>query len=471
MTITGLSSLHCEHFIPSAETPALGFTRWSDTNIDRPSLVVIPENEADVQAAMGLARTNHLIIVTGGGGHGTYVPVGPKNLYLDMRKFQTILLDKARCTVRIGGGVVTGDLLKSLALDGYYTALPNSNAVGVVGCVLGAGSTPLNGLHGVMADMVQSFRIVVSEDSVIEVKASSTGEHLSLFNALCGAGHGLGVVTAITTSAYPISSLNMTDDKICIRSLMFPPTSIETAVRAFLDLSRPSPKVSNTLTFLRIPVSGSANGVPVIAIGSTCFGSLRDAKDESSALYSERFVEVSSKAGTDMVPMEHLNDRFEPQNKHGGHKAIASCRLKAIDVETITTAFESWLSVTERVPGAWRSIVAISRFNSTRHKELGAGIGGDRFIESRDRDFSAMTIVMCNDAAGLDAMTDYMTNFVRMMRAGDASSTPRSFPNNLRFGIDLEEMFDKHKLAELRRIKHIWDPQGIFWSPFMSDPA
>ncbi|KAI0142183.1 hypothetical protein BJ166DRAFT_540936 [Pestalotiopsis sp. NC0098] len=462
MAITGLNSFQCEYFVPSPEGPDRGFTRWSDTRISQPSLVVIPENETDVQAAIKLARANKLCIVTGGGGHGTFVSVGPQNLYLDMRKFQTIALDKGKQTVRVGGGVVTGDLIRSLASDGYYTALPNSNAVGVVGCVIGAGSTPLNGLHGFMVDMVHSFRVVVSEDTVVEVDASSFGEHLSLFNALRGAGHGLGVITAITTSAYPISRLKMTDDKICIRSLAFPAASIDEAIQSYLALSRPSPRLSNTLTFLRIPVTG----VPIISISSTCFGSRQDSENDANALYSEEFVEKATRASTDMIPMESLNDRFEPQNAHGGHKSIASCRLSIMKAETIKLAFESWLSATEKVTGASRSIVAISRFNSTKHHELGEGSNVGTFIKSRDRDFSAMTVVLCKGADEMDVMTEYMNNLMVMFRGADAEHAPRSFPNNLRFGIDLEEMFDAQRLSELNRIKHVWDSDGVFWSPY-----
>ncbi|KAK6205762.1 hypothetical protein LQW54_008246 [Pestalotiopsis sp. IQ-011] len=462
MAITGLSSFQCEYFVPSPERPDRGFTRWSDTKIGQPSLVVIPENETDVQAAIKLARANKLCIVTGGGGHGTYVPVGPQNLYLDMRKFRTIALDKDKQTVRVGGGVRTGDLIRSLASDGYYTALPNSNAVGVVGCVIGAGSTPLNGLHGFMADMVQSFRVVVSEDTIVEVDASSSGEHRSLFNALCGAGHGLGVITAITTSAYPISRLKMTDDKICIRSLAFPAASIDEAIQSFLALSRPSPRLSNTLTFLRIPVTD----LPIISISSTCFGSRQDSEINSNALYSKEFAEKATRAATDMIPMENLNDRFEPQNAHGGHKSIASCRLNVMKADSIKLAFESWLSATEKVPGASRSIVAISRFNSTKHHELGEGSNGGRFIESRDRDFSAMTVVVCEEVVEMDVMTEYMNNLMVTLRGADVGNAARSFPNNLRFGINLDEMFHAQELSELRRIKHVWDSDGVFWSPY-----
>lgn len=173
--LSGLNTLKCGIIFPNSDDSYQGLPRWSTTNVGKPALVVIPETEKDVQAAILVARDNNLSIVTGGGGHGTFVPVGSENMYIDMSRFRNIKLDKDHGIVQVGGGVLSGELLRALASHGYYTPLPNSNAVGVVGCILGGGSTAFNGLHGYMADIVISFRLVTSEGDIIEVGPSSPG--------------------------------------------------------------------------------------------------------------------------------------------------------------------------------------------------------------------------------------------------------------------------------------------------------
>lgn len=207
-SLAGLDSVR--HLTAATERPS----RWSDTNIEQPALILVPKTEPDVQAALRFAKANNLSVVVSGGGHGTFVSVNPKTLYLDMGEFKTIELNKEKGTVRIGAGVVTGELSKTLAKEGYYTPLPNSNAVGAVGCIIGGGNTPLNGLHGWMVDIVVSFRVVTAGGDIVEVSSSSTGKELTIFNALCGAGHGLSVITSVETSAYPIADLNMTKGKV-----------------------------------------------------------------------------------------------------------------------------------------------------------------------------------------------------------------------------------------------------------------
>ncbi|KAJ4156523.1 hypothetical protein NW754_008156 [Fusarium falciforme] len=117
-SLSGLDSVkHLVNSGVSTERPS----RWSDTNIERPALIVTPKTEQDVQAALQVAKTNSLTVVASGGGHGTFVTVSPKTLYLDMKEFKAIELDKDKGTVRVGGGVVTGELSKALAKEGYYT--------------------------------------------------------------------------------------------------------------------------------------------------------------------------------------------------------------------------------------------------------------------------------------------------------------------------------------------------------------
>ena len=465
-SIHGLDGLRCEYTVPGSGTTADAVSRWSDTKISSPALIVTPNDESDVKDVIRIAKDNNLSVTVAGGGHGTFVEVNSQTIYLNMKNFKTVTLDKTQGTVRVGGGVVTGELLKALAAEGYYTPLPNSNAVGVVGCILGGGSTPLNGLHGWMADIVVAFRVITSDGKAIEVNTSSTGVEADLFRALSGAGHGLGVVTAVTTSAFPIASLNMTENSISLRSLIFPAPAIEKAAQAFLDMSCPSPEVSVTLTFVRSPPGTPAAGAPIIILGSTNFGPTES--NGKTTLFQEDLVGKAVRADTESLPMANLNDRFDPHNVHGGHKAIASCQLKKTNVDTIKEAFSGWVYTTDCYPDAQRSIMVISAFDTKKHLDLGTKTNGRRFLSSRDRGITAMAITICAEEGTSKAMLGFLDNTMDLFRKADAGEAPKSFPNNLRFGMSLEEMFEHGQLEELREIKKAWDADGIFWSPYES---
>lgn len=112
--------------IPDADTDIHKLiARWSDERLGRPAIIVTPSSQDDIIAAIRYARENSLTLVAGSGGHKV-VPVGEKTLYLDMRKFKGIKVDKDNETVEIGGAVTNSELMSALLQDGYYTRTPTT---------------------------------------------------------------------------------------------------------------------------------------------------------------------------------------------------------------------------------------------------------------------------------------------------------------------------------------------------------
>lgn len=91
---------------------------------------------------------------------------------------------------------------------------PNSNAVGMVGYVLGGGSSALNGMHSLAIDNLVAVRILTASGTFLTLSPDSLGEKKDLYNVICGAGFGFGVVTSITLKAWHISELSLTDEKV-----------------------------------------------------------------------------------------------------------------------------------------------------------------------------------------------------------------------------------------------------------------
>lgn len=136
-------ALKCEVVIPHPETPVRSvLDRWSDVGLSRPALVVVPDTEQDIIDAILYAKNTGLELIPGGGGHGPFVPITDKTLYLDMKRFDKVVLDTSQEQARIsfGGGALTRRVIDVCTSEGFYTTWTNSYGVGMVGSVLGGGS-------------------------------------------------------------------------------------------------------------------------------------------------------------------------------------------------------------------------------------------------------------------------------------------------------------------------------------------
>lgn len=144
MVNSAAAPFKCEYTIPEPTRLAKDvLSRWSDSRLTTPAVIVKPETEDDVIDAIQYAKQHNLTLIPAGGGHGSYVPIGSQTLYLDMRNFNKVSLDKSAGHVEVGGGALVGEVVKALDAEGYYALFPNSNSLGMVGSVLGGGSVSL----------------------------------------------------------------------------------------------------------------------------------------------------------------------------------------------------------------------------------------------------------------------------------------------------------------------------------------
>jgi FAD/FMN-containing dehydrogenase len=139
-------------------------SRWSNTGVSVPHSFVTPSTAQDIIQQISYAKANKLKIIPVGGGHGSFVPITDRTIYLSLAKFNSIELNEERGEVTIGGGCRTGDVLKTLAEKGWYTCTVNSNAVGMIGALLGGLNHSLAGKHGLGIDFIRSLVIIPFSD-------------------------------------------------------------------------------------------------------------------------------------------------------------------------------------------------------------------------------------------------------------------------------------------------------------------
>lgn len=217
-----------------------GFNLLSPTN---PELVVVPEDEDDVQAAVRWATSNAVTVHPQRTGHGAYRQLD-RGMLLKTTNLTRLDVDTRSGRYTAGAGLTWQDVLPALHAAGLTAVTGSAATVGVVGLLLGGGIGPLSRTLGVAADYVESFRVVDATGALLVVDAE---HHQDMFWALRGGKVGLGVVTEATVRAVPISH-------VYGGGLFFRASDMDRVAHAWLDWAAELPEaVNSSIAFLRLP--------------------------------------------------------------------------------------------------------------------------------------------------------------------------------------------------------------------------
>ncbi len=174
---------------------------WNGMIDKHPALIVVPANEADVQAAVRFAAEQALSVSIKGGGHNVAGhAVGQGSLMLDMDSMRAVEVDPLRMLATVQGGAQWGDFDRATAAYGLATTGGVISTTGVAGLTLGGGIGWLVGKHGMSIDNLRSMRMVTADGELITVNHHA---HPDLFWALRGGGGNFGVVTSFTFALHP----------------------------------------------------------------------------------------------------------------------------------------------------------------------------------------------------------------------------------------------------------------------------
>ncbi len=176
----------------------------------RPAVIVEAAGVADVVAAVRFAREAGLGVAVQSTGHGVIHSAGGDALLLAMGKMNSVTVDVAARTARIGAGVMWGAVLaKTHQAGGLAPLLGSSPGVGAAGYTLGGGLGWLVRKYGVACDSVRAFQIVTADGEVRRVSAESAAGSVEadLWWALRGGGASFGVVTEIEVGLVPVNDV------------------------------------------------------------------------------------------------------------------------------------------------------------------------------------------------------------------------------------------------------------------------
>jgi FAD/FMN-containing dehydrogenase len=412
-------------------------TVWNAMVDHRPEVVIRCRSRDDVAAAVRYAREHGLEIGVRCGGHsviGHAVPDG--GLMVDLTPLGRVRVDPAQRRAHVQGGALLGALDRATLPHGLATTAGNVSHTGVGGLVLGGGMGWLARQHGLSCDNVLSYEVVTATGEV--VRASAT-EHADLFWGLRGGGGNFGVVTDFELALHPI------EDRTLVADLQFPVEQGPDVLRGWRELLADAPREA-TLT----ASAGQDGPEPYVTVGFVWVGAPHGADrllDRLRALgraAGERLTELSYLAlqQVEDTPQGHAYRRYWKGHYFDAlpDEALAAFALRGTadgrgDLLP-NASLQAYGGAIAEVPddatafshrGALVEFVAAARWEDAAEDEA-------RMAAARRY---AATLAPYASGAYVNALGD----------EGDAG-VRRAYP--------------PHKLARLRALKQVWDPDNVF---------
>ena len=341
----------------------------------------------------------------------------------------------------------------------------------MVGYVLGGGSSVVNGIQSLAIDNLLAVRIVTASGAILTLSPDALDREKDLYNVICGAGFGFGVITSITLKAWRISDLGLDDEKVWTRSVIFPSSAIDAAAGLFVQLAKPSPQMATALLFLRAPPSAPSPGAPVVALILTYLGPALTAEKAFEAALDRGRLGKATMANTVLTDFANLNAATDVVNRHGDYKTNYSTWAHTITSQKIQSGFKHWLQLGQEVPEAAAAsyfVVAARDPTAMRARDPDDEKFFPRTI--RERTIFAQAVPWWKDSHNEEACRKWGRDMLDLL--GDGSSeagTVTGFAANLNSDVNFTAIWPQEKIEEIRYMKGIWDPGNLFWNPVVDE--
>ncbi len=175
---------------------------WNLAVDQRPDAVALVESPADVQAVIAAAAATGRRVAPQGTGHAA-AALGDLTgtILLRTDRLREVTVDPTAKSVRVGAGVLWGEVTAAAAAHGLMALAGSSADVGVVGYTLGGGYSWFARSRGLAVNHVTAVEMVTGDGVFRRVTADSDPD---LFWAVRGGGGNLGVVCALEFDLFDV---------------------------------------------------------------------------------------------------------------------------------------------------------------------------------------------------------------------------------------------------------------------------
>lgn len=222
---------------------------WNGIIDKFPALIVRPQGNDDVIAAVNFARDNDLLVSVRGGAHNVAGhATNNGGIVIDLSAMKHISVDPTKRTAKAGGGVLWGEL--DAATQRYGLATPGGvySKTGIAGLTLGGGFGWLRNKFGLSCDNLIGAEVVTADGQLLHV---SETENADLLWGLRGGGGNFGIVTHFEYQLHSVGP------EVMFVFVMHNAETVEDmtrAVRLYRDFSETAPdEVSTIMALGQVP--------------------------------------------------------------------------------------------------------------------------------------------------------------------------------------------------------------------------
>jgi FAD/FMN-containing dehydrogenase len=423
---------------------------WNGMIDKYPALIVRPEDNADVAAALTFAREQNLLLSVRGGGHNVAGHATNDNgLVIDLSSMKKIVVDPVQRIARAEGGVTWGELDAASQVYGLATPGGVFSKTGIAGLTLGGGFGWLRNKYGLSCDNLIGAEVVTASGEIVR---ASTTENRDLLWGLRGGGGNFGVVTVFEYQLHPVGPDVMF-------AFIFHDGSSEAemqrGLRFYREFSATAPDEVSTLAILgqippdeHFPVEHHRK--PFIAFGGLYAGPVEDGKKVLQPLldFGTPLLNFSG-----VMPYSEAQQAFDNDYPDGLRYYWKSLNLNTLSDEAITGIVEH----ARRQP---------SPFSTTDIWHVGGQVrrvGSDESaFNGRQAAFLLSPESNWIDAADDEVNIQWLRDFVNHMEAFSDGSRYLNFPG---FHEEGDEMMRKSfgaQYARLAALKQKYDPDNLF---------
>jgi FAD/FMN-containing dehydrogenase len=434
-------------FTPSDEGYAEASRVWNGAHDGRrPALVVQCSGAADVIAAIGFARSNHLTIAVRGGGHSVAgFSTCDGGLVIDLSAMRGVRVDLEARRAFVGGGALWADVDHETQAHGLATTGGLVSTTGVAGFTLGGGIGWLMRKHGLACDNLVGADVVTADGSLVH---TSETENADLLWGLRGGGGNFGVVTQFELQLHPVGPT------VYAGPIFYPADAAGDLLRAFREWASDAPDdvtaVINLTTAPPLPVIPEAwHGKKVVALVAVCAGPLSEGESLVAPLRS-----VAEPIADLLGPMPYnvIQTLLDPLWVKGINSYFKATNLSDLDDELIDRLTELHLAA----PGPQCEIHV---------HQMGGAVGrvaedATAFAE-RSMPFLLNAVTGWHDADTSvgEAHRDWSRDVIG---AASSASTNRAYVNFLSDPNAAKSSYGAETWDRLVALKNEYDPRNVF---------
>jgi len=419
----------------------------------RPALVVQCTGAADVIAAVGFARSNHLPIAVRGGGHSIAgFSTTDGGLVIDLSPLSGVRVDPARQRAAVGGGAVWADVDHETQAHSLATTGGLVSSTGVGGFTLGGGIGWLMRQHGLACDNLLSADVVTADGQLVH---ASEDENAELFWGLRGGGGNFGIVTQFELQLHPVGPM------VYAGPIFFPADAAVPLLRAFRDWAGNAPYEITALVNLTsapplpvVPAEWHGKKVAVflpVVTGPTA---------EAEALVSElRTVATPIADLLGPMPYRTIQTLLDPLWPKGIHAYFKATNLSRLDDELI----DRLAAAHQEAPGP-QCEIHVHQMGGAVARVPGNGTA----FGERSMPYVLNAVTGWHDGSAAESHTEWARAVI--VTTGEAS-TGRAYTNFLGDSDAAEDAYGPEIYARLVALKQQFDPDNVFQLNQNIDPS